>query len=91
MWTADGRFVFLNTAEQGRSNLYRFDAETGRMEPLTTGDQSVFSWSASADAGRLALAISTATRIGDIYLLETATRKLTRLTNSNDSLSTLST
>jgi dipeptidyl aminopeptidase/acylaminoacyl peptidase len=86
VWSADGRFILLNAAEQGRSNLYRFDGETGRMDPLTTGDQSVFSWSASADAGRLALAVSTSTNIGDIYLLETATRKLTRLTNSNDAL-----
>jgi len=83
VWSRDGRFVYLNAAEQGRSNLKRFDLETGRMDDLTTGEHSIFAWSASADGGRMALVISTPTNIGDLHLLDVSSRKLTRITRSN--------
>ncbi len=87
IWTPDSRFLFLNAAEQGRSNLKRFDTQSGVIDHLTSGNHSVFAWSASANASTLALAISTPTNIGDIYLLDVSSRKLTRLTHSNAALS----
>jgi Tol biopolymer transport system component len=37
-WSADGRSIFVDSAEEGRANLKRIDAETGKVEPLTSGD-----------------------------------------------------
>jgi len=86
VWTGDGRAMVVATTVEGRSNLVRVDAETGRMEPLTTGNHEVIAYSATPDASKFALTIGDATHIGEIYLLETGSRKLTQLTHVNDAL-----
>ncbi len=85
-WMRDGRAVLLVTTLHGRSNLVRVDVATRRLEPLTEGDHDVFSCSATPDASKIALAIADATHIGDLYVLDTKTRKLTQLTRVNDTL-----
>jgi dipeptidyl aminopeptidase/acylaminoacyl peptidase len=85
-WSADGRSIFVDSAEQGRANLKRIDAETGKVEPLTSGDQSVFSYSATPDGSKAAVLISTPTNIGDLYLLDCASGHLERLTRVNEDL-----
>src|SRR2546425_1062692 len=52
IWTADGKAVIVATTEHGRSNLVRFDAQTGAREPLTTGDHAVLAYTATPDADR---------------------------------------
>src|SRR4029077_14330348 len=69
IWTADGRAVIVATTEHGRSNLLRFDAQTGAREPLTTGDHAVLAYTASADAKSVALTISDPTHLSDLYVL----------------------
>ena len=56
------------------------------MEAVTEGDHEVYAYSATPDASRVALAISTTTSIGDLYVLDTATRRMTKLTGVNDEL-----
>jgi dipeptidyl aminopeptidase/acylaminoacyl peptidase len=85
-WSKDGRFVYVVSAEEGRANLVRVDAETGKVEPLTAGDHDVYSYSSTPDGSRVALAISTPTNIGDIFILDTASRQMRRLTTSNEKL-----
>ena len=86
IWSRDGRSIIVNVAEQGRSNLKRIDAATGKVEALTRGDQEVMSYTATPDASKIALVISTSINIGDLFLLDTASGKLTQLTNINDEL-----
>ncbi len=86
IWTADGRSVIVATTEHGRSNLVRFDAQTGAREPLTTGDHAVLAYTASADAKSLALTIGDPTHLPDLYVLDVATKGVRRLTHANDSL-----
>ncbi|MBX6330413.1 MAG: S9 family peptidase [Gemmatimonadaceae bacterium] len=86
LWTADGRSVIIATTEHGTANLVRVDVGTGRIEPLTTGRHTVLAFSATPGASRIALTISDATHIGDVYLLDPATKALTQLTHVNDSL-----
>lgn len=86
VWTPDGRSVLLVTTEKGRSNLVKVDVATRKIEPLTTGDHDVMAYSATPDASKLAVAIGAANEIGDVYLLDAATRKLTRLTRVNEEL-----
>ncbi|HUJ50780.1 MAG TPA: S9 family peptidase [Bryobacteraceae bacterium] len=85
-WSSDGRFVYVDVAEEGRSNLKRIDAETGKVETVTEGDHDIFSYNATPDAAKAALLISTPTNIGDLYLLDVGAHLMSRLTNINEDL-----
>jgi dipeptidyl aminopeptidase/acylaminoacyl peptidase len=85
-WSADGRFVSILAAEEGRANLKRIDVETGKVEPLTAGDQNVISYSATPDASKIAVVVSTPTNIGDLFLVDAGSRDMRRLTRINDDL-----
>ena len=41
VWSRDQRYVIAKTAERGRGNLRKFNAATGAVDDLTTGDQDV--------------------------------------------------
>jgi len=86
IWTADGKAVIVTTTEHGRSNLVRFDAQTGAREPLTSGDHAILAYTATPDARRLVLTIGDPTHLADLYALDTQTKRLTQLTHVNDSL-----
>ncbi|MBI3423587.1 MAG: S9 family peptidase [Acidobacteria bacterium] len=86
LWSKDDRTLIVNVAEQGHANLKRIDAATGAVTPLTTGDHSVQAYSATPDASKLALLISTSVNIGDLFLLDAASGKLTQLTDINKDL-----
>jgi len=86
VWSADGRSVYVRVAERGRANLRRVDVATGKVDAVTTGDQEVVGYTASADGARLVLSISTATEINDLHVLDAATGTMTRLTHVNQPL-----
>ena len=85
-WSADGRSIFVDSAEEGRANLKRIDADTGKVEPMTSGDHSVFFYSATPDGSKVALLISTPTNIGDLFLMDERPGHLERLTHINEEL-----
>jgi dipeptidyl aminopeptidase/acylaminoacyl peptidase len=85
-WSADGRQIFVDSAEEGRANLKRVDAEAGKVDNLTSGDHDVFSYSATPDGAKAAVLISTPTNIGDLFLLDTASGRLEQLTHINAEL-----
>lgn len=86
LWSKDQRSLIVNVAEHGRANLKRIDVATGKIEPLTTGDHEVVAYTATPDATRMALLISTTATIGDLYFFDTSSGKMTRLTNVNQEL-----
>ncbi len=86
VWSKDDRWLYVNVAEHGAANLKRIDAATGKVETLTTGAHEVQSYSVTPDVSKMALLIATSTNVGDLFLLETATGKLTQLTRINDEL-----
>ena len=63
------------SAEEGRANLKRIDAETGKVEAVTDGDHDVFAYNATPDGSKAAILISTPTNIGDLYLLDVRVRQ----------------
>src|SRR2546430_15541292 len=67
IWTADGRAVVVAPTEHGRSNLARFDAQTGAREALTSGDHAVVASPASPGAERLALPLADPTHLPHPY------------------------
>jgi len=85
VWTPDGALLAVAT-EHGASNLIRFDPATRGRESLTTGEHEILAFSATPDASRVALTIGDGAHPGDLYLLETASRRLLRLAGENDAL-----
>jgi dipeptidyl aminopeptidase/acylaminoacyl peptidase len=61
LWTGDGSGVIPSTTEHGRSNLVRVDVASHRVEPLTTGDHEIVSYTATPDGARMAVTIGDAT------------------------------
>lgn len=86
IWSKDGRSLFVVVAELGRANLKRIDAGSGNVEPLTTGDLEVVACTATPDASKMAVLVSTSTNIGDIFVAEGSTGKMTQLTRVNEEL-----
>ena len=86
IWSKDGRYLYVNVAEHGRANLKRIDSATGKVEPVTTGDHEVQAYTATPDASKMVLLISSPVNIGDLFLLDRASGKLTQLTKINDEL-----
>ncbi|HUK90972.1 MAG TPA: S9 family peptidase, partial [Blastocatellia bacterium] len=86
IWSKDGRWVYVRVAENGRSNLKRIDVATGKAEPLTSGDQDIMNYTATPDASKIAMTVSTSTNIGDLFVLDTASGKTTQLTHVNEEL-----
>ncbi len=86
IWTADGKAVIVTTTEHGRSNLVRFDGQTGAREPMTTGDHAVLAYTATPDGRRFVLTMGDPTHLPDVYALDAQTKRLTQLTHVNDSL-----
>ena len=86
VWSRDQRFVIAKVAERGRANLRKIGVATGAVEDLTTGDQDVLSYSASADASSLAVVVSTPTMIGDLFLLDAQNGQMRPLYRPNQEL-----
>jgi len=72
--------------EHGRSNLARFDAQTGAREPLTTGITPSWPIPQRPTAAGSFLTMGDATHLADLYALDAQTKRLTQLTHVNDSL-----
>jgi dipeptidyl aminopeptidase/acylaminoacyl peptidase len=96
VWSADGRSIFIIYAKEGKANVGSFDVATGRQSDVTTGDQAVSSFRATPGADKFVLLISTPTRVGDLFWMDSngqlsaSTRPAVvtpqQLTNINDEL-----
>lgn len=83
LWSGDSRSLITVVAERGQGNLKRFDVATGAVDPLIEGDQEVTTYSATPDGSQIAVVISTPSVIGDLYLLDAATKKMKLLYQPN--------
>jgi dipeptidyl aminopeptidase/acylaminoacyl peptidase len=86
IWDKDGSALLVVAAEHGRANLKRIDANSGKVEPLTTGEHEVVSYTASSDVSKLAILVSSATSIGDLFVRDGTTGRMNRVTGLNDAL-----
>jgi len=86
VWSADGRNIIIGYAKEGKANVGSFDAASGRLADITTGNHAVVNFRAVPDASKFALVISTPTRIGDLYWLDKAGAQPKQLTRLNEDL-----
>ena len=66
-WSRDGNSLSTITAEQGRANLALFDLLSGKIKPLTKGNQAVERYRATEGGSKFVVLISTPTNIGDLF------------------------
>ncbi|MGH9970977.1 MAG: S9 family peptidase [Pyrinomonadaceae bacterium] len=85
VWTADGRSIIVTYAKEGRANLAAFDSSDGRLTDLTRGNNSVSSVRATPDGAKFVYILSTPTRIGDLFWLESGGQPK-QLTRFNEAL-----
>jgi dipeptidyl aminopeptidase/acylaminoacyl peptidase len=85
-WSPDGRSIFVTAAEQGRVNLKRIDAETGKVEAVTNGNFNLYSYSATPDASKVAALISTPVNVGDLFLVDSKSGRMQQATHINAEL-----
>ncbi|MBV9215549.1 MAG: S9 family peptidase [Acidobacteria bacterium] len=86
IWTADGKGLISRYAKEGKGNLAIFDAATGKMSDLTTGEHAVLSYKATDDGKAIAYTVSTPTKITDLYVQTTSGGQPRQLTHINDTL-----
>ena len=70
VWSADARSLMVIYAKEGKANVGSFDVATGRQSDVTTGDHAVSSFRATPSADKFVLLISTPTRIGDLFWMD---------------------
>ena len=88
IWTADGKGLIEVYSKEGRRNLALFDAATGNVSDLTSGNQGVMTFGAAPDTSKLVYVLSTPTRVNDLFVLDRATPDASpkQVTNVNDEL-----
>jgi dipeptidyl aminopeptidase/acylaminoacyl peptidase len=86
LWSRDGKSLFAVTAEHGRANLMQFDVATGKITPVTKGDQAVEHFRAAGDEAKFVTLISTPVSIGDLFLVDRSGAAPRQLTHINQKL-----
>ncbi len=85
LWSADGNSLIVLVGREGRGNLERFDAATGKNTTVTGGDQAVGAYVEKPDGTMLVVRVSTPTNIGDLFVVM-PNGSLQRLTDINHKL-----
>src|SRR5437764_13803399 len=70
IWTPDGRSLLEIYGKEGRAILGSFDATSGAVTDLVNGNEAVLRFRASIDGSKIVYAISTPTRINDLFVLD---------------------
>src|SRR4029077_17421975 len=58
IWTPDGRSLIQVYSKEGKANIASFDAETGALTEITSGNQSVVRLRGTPDASKLVYTVS---------------------------------
>ena len=86
VWSADGRSINVAYVKEGKANVGAFDAASGKLSDVTTGNHAIVNFRTVPDASKFALVISTPTRIGDLFWLDKANGQPKQLTRFNEEL-----
>jgi dipeptidyl aminopeptidase/acylaminoacyl peptidase len=87
IWLEGDSAIVVRVAEHGRSNLERISI-AGRIAPMVRGDHEVVATSADRSGRKIAVVLSSATEVGDIFVTSTgeSASRLTQITHSNADL-----
>jgi dipeptidyl aminopeptidase/acylaminoacyl peptidase len=85
-WSADGKSIIVASAEEGRVNLKRVDAGTGKIAALTDANFDLFSYHPTADGSKIAVLISTPVNVGDLFIVDGNSGHSQQITHINSEL-----
>ena len=74
IWSRDGQSVIVVTTDNGHANLRRFLINGGASTAITSGDQEIVSYAATADGSKIVALISTPLNIGDLFIVDAGSR-----------------
>ncbi|MEY2531808.1 MAG: hypothetical protein QOI96_1893, partial [Verrucomicrobiota bacterium] len=86
IWTPDGRRIIEVYGKEGRTILASFDVASGQPTDLTRGNQAVVRFCATEDRATIVCTISTATRLGDLFAIDSSGGEPRELTHINNEL-----
>jgi len=70
IWTPDEHSLIEIYGKEGKAILASFDATTGAVTDLVNGNETISRFRASNDGSKIVYAVSTPTRVGDLFLLD---------------------
>jgi dipeptidyl aminopeptidase/acylaminoacyl peptidase len=70
IWTADGKSLIQVYGKEGKAILASFDATSGAVTDLSSGNQTIMRFRATNDTSKIVYTVSTATRITDLFVLD---------------------
>lgn len=79
VWTSDGKAILVGSSEHGKTNIVKVDAASGKVSEFTKGNHDLLAYTASADASKFAVIISTPTNIGDVFSFDGSFHQLTKI------------
>jgi dipeptidyl aminopeptidase/acylaminoacyl peptidase len=85
-WSADGRYVYTVATEEGRANLVRVEARSGKVEKVTNATHEVYAFDFAPGQPQGIAAIATPTRIGDLFTVDLESGQSTPTTDVNRAL-----
>jgi dipeptidyl aminopeptidase/acylaminoacyl peptidase len=85
-WAEGGRALFFETGMKGTSQIYRVDAGTRNVVPITSGDKTFHLLTISDRTNRIAYAVNDPTHLDDLYVADLSGRNEKSLTHLNVAL-----
>jgi dipeptidyl aminopeptidase/acylaminoacyl peptidase len=70
IWTPDEHSLIEIYGKEGKAILASFDATTGAVTDLVNGNETISRFRTSSDGSKIVYAVSTPTRVGDLFLLD---------------------
>lgn len=86
LWSPDGKTITLVYGKEGRANIGSFDAVTGKETDVTTGNHAILGFKATPDRSKFVYLMSTPTRIGDLFYLDSPSGTPKQITRFNEEL-----
>lgn len=86
LWSPDGKTITLVYGKEGRANIGSFDAVTGKETDVTTGNHAIVGFKATPDRSKFVYLMSTPTRIGDLFYLDSPGGTPKQITRFNEEL-----
>ena len=86
IWSPDAHSLLEVYSKQGRANLATFDVDSGQQKDVTSGNQQIIQFRATADGSKLVYMLSTPTRLGDLFVADQNGTNPKQLTRFNDAL-----
>lgn len=84
IWSADGDSLITVTERQGTTNLVQVEINSGKLREITHGDQAVERYRATRDGSKFVVLISTATEIGDLFVVDRSGSQPVQITRINE-------